>query len=276
MLNVAHFVSWWWTTMAHVANLANRWDLGDVRSTLVVASKEGIGAIEKAKKLGIPYVVVNPKDEAQILWALTRHKSDVIIGNGYIPPISKVITDAYQMPWKFGYNQHPGNLRADHQDFWWNVKDKGMWGSRVVAANTFYLLSGREIWEPAYTECSVHRLTEKIDDGGLVGMNSLNITPDLDEYQLRNWLLVAWKDIELTPELDSLIRWKSDERWVKIEPWIQGRLLPLEHFTVAQVMQILWEWKTPEILPIYRQPLNLDPARLDWAKRQAARLYPKG
>lgn len=271
-LNVAHFVSWWGTTMAYVAEKANKWELWDIRSRLVIASKSGIWAIEKATKLWIHHEVVNHKNANEILRHLVHHNIDIIMQNGWIPLTLEEIVRAYQQEGKFEYNQHPGGLRADRVDFW----GKGMIGTRVTAAKVFYLLAHRHLGEYAFTECSVHKLTEKLDDGVLVGAKVLDITSELDTFQAQYWNLEYWEDIILSPALDALITWEKDTTWEKIQPWIQDKLLPLEHLTVAEVMRTLWEWSVPQRHPIYDTSLGMDISGLDWARKQAIKLYPNG
>lgn len=278
MINIGHFVSWWGTTMAHVAHLANRWDLWDVRSKLVVASKPDIGAIKKASDMGIPVEVVDMKDSATLVKLLSKHNIRVIMNNGLIPKTPDEVVRAFSQDERKWYNQHPGDLRADHLDFGGGGKETGMYGARVASAKAIYLLATRELEEAAFIECSVHTLTEKIDAGELVGMNSLNITTELDWFQKKYWTLKYWEDIqgEAADDLKGLVQWKKDASWKKTQEWIQGKLLPLEHFTVAEVMRVLGSGKIPQRLPIYDYSLWLHPAILDWAKRQAVKLFPKG
>ncbi len=264
MLNVAHFVSWGGTTMAHVADLANRWALWDIRSTLVVASKPGIGAIEKATKLGIPHVVVNPKNSTEIIQVLTYHNSNVILNNGWIPLTPLEVVQAYSQDGKEWYNQHPGALRSDHNDFGGNAPGRWMYGSRVTAAGLIYALSqGRNLWDDFSVESSIHRLTTVVDGWEVVWVNPLRITNELDGYQTRNWVLNPFKSVVLTDPLRALI---AD---------VQRKLLVLEHETVAQVLWEIGKWWIPHKHPLYDVHLRLDLAKLYWAKVEAARLFPK-
>ena len=54
-------------------------------------------------------------------------------------------------------------------------------------------------------ESSVHRLTQELDDGELVGVSHLAITPELDRYQTQSGLLDPSGEVVLSPALGSLI-----------------------------------------------------------------------
>ncbi len=256
-INVAHFVSGGWTTMESAARRANKGEFWDIRSKLVIASKSGIWAIEKAQSLEIPHEVVDPNNASSILVILMRNNIDVILQNGWLPLTSSEIVSTYRQA---SYNQHPGGLRRDRIDF----GGKGMFGSRVTAAKILYELSRRKIGQYAYTESSIHRLTPELDDGELVSVKVLPITEDLDAFQEDNGLLAPDENIVLSPALQKLV---SDVQW---------KLLVLEHENVADLMRTLWEWNVPRTHPVYDTFLNLDISRLNWAKLQARRLYPKG
>ncbi len=264
MLKVAHFVSWWGTTMESVARRANAGELWEIRSVLVVASKDGIEAIKKANDLDIPHVVVDPKNATEILWALSRHNIHIIMNNGYFPKTPDEVVLAYSQDGKEWYNQHPWALRSDHNDFGGNAPWRWMYGSRVTAAGVIYTLSdGRNFWDHFSVESSVHCLTTVVDGGEVVWVNPLVIVNELDGYQTRNWLLVPFETVNLTEPLKILI---SE---------VQQKLLVLEHENVAQVLREIGDWWRLQRHQLYNIPLGLDPVKLNWAKTEAARLYPK-
>lgn len=110
----ASFVSGGGTTFQQIYLAIKRGDL-DMNFGCLIASKPGIGAIEKALAMGISrkdIVVVNPKDYNgnednlgyAILDALWEHEVDIISQNGWIHKTPAVVIDAYE---DRAINQHP-------------------------------------------------------------------------------------------------------------------------------------------------------------------------
>jgi folate-dependent phosphoribosylglycinamide formyltransferase PurN len=52
-----------------------------------------------------------------IIEALTRHKIDVVMLNGALPVMPKEVIEYCETKGIPMFNQHPGDLRADHNDF---------------------------------------------------------------------------------------------------------------------------------------------------------------
>lgn len=284
---LASLVSWWGTTAASLAQKALSWELWDVRTVVFIASKDNVGAIEKAQKMWIPVEIVDPKNPADILRVITKHKVQLVFQNGWLPKTPEEVIAYLEEHGILAFNQHPGDLREDGNDFWGNEKGKWMYGSRVTAARILYLLA---LWlkeEDVFTSSSVHTLTKEVDGGALVGARKLIFSRDMTKFRRAffDWLPDMSMQ-ELMTFITSLWEPKnhlqSEKRATLVNfVWhVQWELLKLEHENVAEVVSrvIAGKMSPLPVHPDYKTPLvpweNLEV--LSWAKSSAVKLYPKG
>lgn len=134
--------------------------------TRLIASRNDIGAIEKAEKAGIPYEVIAPRyfqdhdDFAdKLLKAIQSAEPDLIVLAGYLIKIPSAVIRTY--PGKI-INIHPALLPA--------YGGKGYYGLRVHKA----------VIADKMTEsgCTVHFVTEEFDEGPILSQRTVPVYPD--------------------------------------------------------------------------------------------------
>ncbi len=132
----------------------------------LIASKEGIGAIERAKNHGIPYAVYAKKDFADIgelYKKLTRHMNmlgiDYIVLAGWL----KIIPESFIKTFEDRIiNIHPSLIPA--------FCGSGYYGLKVHGAVIDY---GAKI-----SGCTVHFVNEVPDGGAIIAQRAVEVKPD--------------------------------------------------------------------------------------------------
>lgn len=116
MLRIAIFASGNGSNFENIVQAIQDGTLTDVACNILIVDKEHAYAIERAKKLGIPYYYVNPKAfankaeyEACILEKLKEHEVELIVLAGYMRFIGEVLLTNY--PRRI-INLHPAYLPA--------------------------------------------------------------------------------------------------------------------------------------------------------------------
>ena len=114
MVKLAVFASGSGTNFENIVNRINDGTIKNAAVALLVVDKEHAKAIERAKRLDIPWVYVNPKAfpskaeyEEEILQYLRKRKVDLIALAGYMRIVSPVLLAAYP---KRIVNLHPAYL----------------------------------------------------------------------------------------------------------------------------------------------------------------------
>ena len=228
----------------------------NLNPVIVVSSKDEAGGIEKARALGIETVVVRPGDYRTreefgkaLLAVMEKYELNWVSQNGWLPLTPKNVFAKYAGRI---INQHPGPLDPGR------VKDfggKGMYGSRVSCARVAYewLTEVKNPW----TEATVHRGTEKYDEGELI------LTSRVEFEGWGREVTIA----ELTNE-PSKLKQATEE--------LQERLLPVEHETVIEALAMVARGEKG----LGRRDEILVPEEnwkiLEEAKRLAIDLYPEG
>ena len=103
MVKLAVFASGSGTNFENIVNRINDGTIKNAIVALLVVDKEHAKAIERAKRLDIPWVYVNPKAfsskaeyEEKILHYLHKREVDLIALAGYMRIVSPVLLAAYQ------------------------------------------------------------------------------------------------------------------------------------------------------------------------------------
>ena len=114
MVKLAVFASGSGTNFENIVNRINDGTIKNAAVALLVVDKEHAKAIERAKRLEIPWVYVNPKAfpskaeyEEEILQYLRKREVDLIALAGYMRIVSPVLLAAYP---KRIVNLHPAYL----------------------------------------------------------------------------------------------------------------------------------------------------------------------
>ena len=132
---------------------------------VVIGTRRGAPALERASLAGIPTLVISPCDaggEAEygkrLLRALRRYKVDLVCLAGYMRLLPKEVVEAYR--WRI-MNIHPALLPR--------FGGKGMYGERVHEA----VLSTGQI----ESGCTVHCVDDEYDHGPVILQTRVPVLP---------------------------------------------------------------------------------------------------
>ncbi|ACC98077.1 Formyl transferase domain protein [Elusimicrobium minutum Pei191] len=133
---------------------------------LLVASKEGIGAVEKAKKMGIDVFVENQNTSTASV--IKKYKPDLICLAGYLKMIPQEILDICPV-----INIHPALLPE--------FGGKGMYGHHVHEA---VIKAGA-----AKSGATVHFVNAEYDDGPIILQENILVEKNMDAKALASAVL---------------------------------------------------------------------------------------
>lgn len=157
----------------------------DIRGLIV--NKSGTGAAERARKNGIPVEQINPASfddtkqyEETLLKVLERWQPDLIVLAGYLLKIPSAVLEAY-----------PEQIINIHPSLLPKYGGKGFYGLKVHEA----VIEGGE----TETGCSVHVVTEKYDQGPVLGQRKVSVRPTDTPERLAKRVLKH--EHELLPEV---------------------------------------------------------------------------
>ena len=194
MVNVAVLVSGGGTNLQALIDAKTAGNLPKAKLALVIASKPGVYALERAKAAGIPTEVVCRKDfdtseafDQTMLEILRRYNIGVVVLAGYLSIVGAPVVAAY--PDKI-INIHPSLIPS--------FCGAGYYGLRVHEAA---LKKGVKV-----TGATVHLVNEKYDDGRILLQKAVAVeegdTPET--LQKRVMQQAEW---EILPKaLDMLTR----------------------------------------------------------------------
>lgn len=152
-VKIAVFVSGGGTNLQAILDAADRGELPHGEISLVLSSKPGAYALERAKNHGVPTAVVSRKEtgdrfEAEILRSLAAHGIEMIVLAGFMSILSEDFTGRWE---KRIINVHPALIPS--------FCGKGYWGLHVHEAALAY---GVKV-----TGATVHYINA-IPDGGQI------------------------------------------------------------------------------------------------------------
>jgi len=125
----------------------------DASVCALIASKPGIGAIQKAEKQNIP-VFIGEADQA-----IEFTNPDLLVLAGYLKPIPSHIIDAF-----------PNRILNIHPALLPKFGGKGMYGRHVHEA----VIAAGE----SESGCTVHIVTEHYDEGPILAQSRVPVFPD--------------------------------------------------------------------------------------------------
>ena len=165
MLKIAVLVSGGGTNLQAILDSQARGENPHGRVALVVASKPGVYALERAEKAGVPGVVVCRKDyagseafDAALLAALRGHGIDLVVLAGFLSILGRGGRAAY--PERI-LNVHPSLIPS--------FCGEGMYGLRVHQAA---LAKGVKV-----TGATVHFVNEVCDGGRILAQQAVAVLP---------------------------------------------------------------------------------------------------
>lgn len=161
MVSLAVFASGSGTNFENIVNAIQTNKITDATCQLLVVDKEHAFAIERAKKLQIPCLYVNPKAyankaeyESFILSKLKEYQVDLIVLAGYMRFIGNVLLQAY--PYRI-MNLHPAYL------------------PQFPGAHSIQDAFEAKV---SYTGVTVHYVDEGVDTGEIICQEKLMIDPN--------------------------------------------------------------------------------------------------
>lgn len=191
MKNIVVLVSGGGTNLQALIDAEKRGDIKNGKITCVISSKKDAFAIERAKKAGIPAVVMPRKEYANskayseaILFELNRQNADLVVLAGFMTILDECVTKAY--PYKI-INVHPALIPS--------FCGEGYYGLKVHEAALAY---GVKI-----SGATVHFVNEKADAGAIILQGAVDVANDdtPESLQLKIMQNVEWK---LLPKAVSL------------------------------------------------------------------------
>ena len=163
----------------------------NARICLLITDRHGIGAIERARKAGVPVEVIPPRDYAspdsfgaQLLELFREHGVELIVLAGYLKMIPDNLVSAFS---NRIVNIHPALLPA--------FGGKGMYGHHVHEA---VLASGVKL-----SGCTVHFVNDQYDRGPIIAQRAVPVYHDDTPEDVAARVLV--QEHRLLPEVVELI-----------------------------------------------------------------------
>ena len=183
---IAVLVSGGGTNLQALIDAEKRGEIPDVEITLVVGSRPGIYALERAENAGIKHEVVQ-KDEERLIRVLDENGIELIILAGYLTILSEAFTKKYA---DRIINIHPSLIPS--------FCGKGMYGLKPHEAA---LARGVKV-----TGATVHLVNEIPDGGRILLQKAVDIEPgDTPEVlQKRVMEQAEWKLLPKAAEMMSL------------------------------------------------------------------------
>ena len=192
MLNIAVLVSGGGTNLQAILDAEARGEIPGGKVTLVVASKPGVFALERAKSAGVPGIVVRRKDyesseafDAALLKELHDHQIDLVVLAGFLSVLGPSVIAAYPMRI---LNIHPSLIPS--------FCGPGFYGLRVHEAA---LARGVKL-----TGATVHLVNEECDGGPILLQKAVAVEPGDTPETLQKRVMVEAEDE------DKVVRYARD------------------------------------------------------------------
>ena len=191
MKNIVVLVSGGGTNLQALIDSQGRGEIKGGRITCVISSKDGVFALERAKKADIPTVVIPRKEYADsksyseaILAELQRQKADLIVLAGFMTILDECVTKAYDYRI---INVHPALIPS--------FCGEGFYGLKVHEKALEY---GVKV-----SGATIHFVNEKADAGAIILQGVVNVENDDTPEVLQRRIMenVEWK---LLPKAVSL------------------------------------------------------------------------
>lgn len=191
MKNIVVLVSGGGTNLQALIDAQGRGEIKGGRITCVISSKDGVFALERAKKADIPTVVIPRKEypdsksySEAILAELDRQKADLIVLAGFMTILDECVTKAYDYRI---INVHPALIPS--------FCGEGFYGLKVHEKALEY---GVKV-----SGATIHFVNEKADAGAIILQGVVNVENDDTPEVLQRRIMenVEWK---LLPKAVSL------------------------------------------------------------------------
>lgn len=192
MRNIAVLVSGGGTNLQAILESERRGENPNGKVTLVVASKPGVYALERAKNFGVPGVVVRRKDyataeefDAALLNVLREHRIDLVVLAGFLSVLGPSVIAAY-----------PDRILNVHPSLIPSFCGPGFYGLRVHEAA---LARGVKV-----TGATVHFVNEVCDGGPILLQKAVEVQPDDTPETLQKRVMVE-AEWQLLPKAIAMV-----------------------------------------------------------------------
>ena len=203
---IAVLVSGGGTNLQALIDAEGRGELGSGKISLVIASKPGVYALERAKNAGIDSVVLSRKDYASIkdysralADKMTEEKIDLVVLAGFLTIIDEQVYEAF-----------PNRILNVHPALIPSFSGKGFYGLHVHEAA---LKKGVKV-----SGATVHIVTPECDAGPIVLQRAVEVREDdtPETLQLRIMQQAEWKILPEAVRLfcDGKITVKNDKVYI--------------------------------------------------------------
>ena len=192
MRNIAVLVSAGGTNLQAILESERRGENPNGKVTLVVASKPGVYALERAKNFGVPGVVVRRKDyataeefDAALLNVLREHHIDLVVLAGFLSVLGPSVIAAY-----------PDRILNVHPSLIPSFCGPGFYGLRVHEAA---LERGVKV-----TGATVHLVNEVCDGGRILLQKAVEVQPGDTPETLQKRVMVE-AEWQLLPKAIAMV-----------------------------------------------------------------------
>ena len=165
MTRVAVLVSGGGTNLQALLDAQRRGELGGGEIVLVISSRPGVYALNRAEAAGVPAVVIPRKDfnpeefDAAILRELIKAKADLVVLAGFLNIIGPQVLERYE-----------GKILNVHPSLIPSFCGPGMYGLKVHQAA---LEKGVKV-----TGATVHLVSEEVDGGDIILQKAVDVLPE--------------------------------------------------------------------------------------------------
>ena len=192
MKKIAVLVSGGGTNLQAILESERRGENPNGKVTLVVASKPGVYALERAKNFGVPGVVVRRKDyataeefDAALLNVLREHRIDLVVLAGFLSVLGPSVIAAY-----------PDRILNVHPSLIPSFCGPGFYGLRVHEAA---LARGVKV-----TGATVHFVNEVCDGGPILLQKAVEVQPGDTPETLQKRVMVE-AEWQLLPKAIAMV-----------------------------------------------------------------------
>ncbi|MBQ7362921.1 MAG: phosphoribosylglycinamide formyltransferase [Clostridia bacterium] len=193
MTKIAVLVSGGGTNLQALIDAEKRGELGGGKITLVIASKPGVYALERARAHGIPSLVLARRDyetiadySADLADTMEREGIDLVVLAGFLTIIDEQV-----------YNKFPNRILNVHPALIPSFAGKGYYGLHVHEAA---LACGVKV-----SGATVHIVTPECDAGPIVLQKAVEVKEDDTPETLQRRIMeeAEWKILPLAVKLFS-------------------------------------------------------------------------
>lgn len=197
MLNIAVLVSGGGTNLQAILDSQNRGEIPHGKVALVVASKPGVYALQRAEKAGVPGVVICRKDypdsaafDSALLEVLRQNHIDLVVLAGFLSILGPSVIAAY-----------PDRILNVHPSLIPSFCGEGFYGIKVHEAA---LQKGVKV-----TGATVHFVNEICDGGRILKQKAVEVLPNDTPQTLQQrvmeqaeWLILPQAIAEVCQQYD--------------------------------------------------------------------------